>query len=87
MVELGLKPAAAFLKDLRKVWYLVAIVVLLFQLLPPGFGVARLFGFYPQLLDHITQRTSQVPGLVAAALILTLIETIVYQVCIQERLS
>ena len=85
--EIGLKPAAAFLNDLKKVWYLVPIVVVLFQLLPPEFGVARLFGFYPQLLHHISQRTSQVPGLVVAALILTLLETIVYQVCIQERLS
>ena len=85
--EIGLKPSAAFLKDLKRVWYLVPIVVLLFQLLPPGFGVAHVFGFYPQLLHHITQRTSQVPGLVAAALILTLFETIVYQVCVQERLS
>ena len=85
--EIGLRPPAAFLKDLKKVWYLVAIVVLLFQLLPPTFGVAHLFGFYPQLLHHITQRTSTVPALAATALILTLIETIVYQVCIQERLS
>ena len=73
--------------DLKKVWYLAAIVVLLFQLLPPEFGVAHLFGFYHQLLHDITQRTSQIPGLVGAAVILTLVETIVYQVCIQERLS
>ena len=44
-------------------------------------------GSTPKLLHHISQRTSQVPGLVVAALILTLLETIVYQVCIQERLS
>lgn len=85
--EVGVKPATDFFKDLRKVWYLAAIVVLLFQLLPPEFGVAHLFGFYPQLLHHITQRTSKIPGLVGAAVILTLFETIVYQVCIQERLS
>jgi membrane protease YdiL (CAAX protease family) len=85
--EIGLKPRAVFLKDLRKVWYLVAIVVLLFQLLPPEFGVAHVFGFYHQLLQHITLRTSKIPGLVGAAVILTLFETIVYQVCVQERLS
>ena len=83
--EIGIRPG--FFKDLRKVWYLAAIVVLLFQLLPPEFGVAHLFGFYHQLLHEITQRTSQIPGLVGAALILTLVETLVYQVCIQERLS
>ena len=85
--EIGLKPRAAFATDLKRVWYLVAIVVLLFQLLPPEFGVAHVFGFYHQLLHHITQRTSTIPGLVGAAVILTLVETIVYQVCIQERLS
>ena len=85
--ELGWKPRAAFLTDLKKVWYLVAIVVLLFQLLPPEFGVAHVFGFYHQLLHNITQRTSMIPGLLGAAVILTLVETIVYQVCIQERLS
>jgi membrane protease YdiL (CAAX protease family) len=70
-----------------KVWYLVAIVVLLFQLLPPEFCVAHVFGFYHQLLHHITQRTSKIPSLLGAAVILTLFETIVYQVCVQERLS
>ena len=85
--EIGWKPRASFLTDLKKVWYLVAIVVLLFQLLPPEFGVAHLLGFYHQLLHNITQRTSMIPGLLGAAVILTLVETIVYQVCIQERLS
>lgn len=85
--DIGLKPRAAFLTDLKSVWYLVAIVVLLFQLLPPEFGVAHVFGFYHQLLHNITQRTSMIPGLVGVAVILTLVETIVYQVCIQERLS
>ena len=85
--EIGWKPHASFLTDLKKVWYLVAIVVLLLQLLPPEFGVAHVFGFYHQLLHNITQRTSMIPGLLGAAVILTLVETIVYQVCIQERLS
>ena len=85
--EVGIKPRAAFIEDLKKVWYLVPIVVLLFQLLPPEFGVARLLGFYPQLLHHVHERVSKVPGLVGLALILTLIETIVYQIFTQERLS
>ncbi len=85
--EVGIKPRAAFIEDLKKVWYLVPIVVLLFQLLPPEFGVAHLFGFYPQLLHHVHERVSKVPGLVGLALILTLFETIVYQVFTQERFS
>ena len=85
--EIGIKPRAAFFSDLKKVWCLVAIVVLLLQLLPPEFGVAHLFGFYHQLLHQISQRTSKIPGLAGAALILTLFETIVYQVFLQERLS
>jgi len=85
--EVGIKPRAAFLKDMKKVWYLLAIVVLLFQLLPPEFGVAKLFGYYHQLVHHIADRASQVPLLVFVAALSSSFETIVYQVFIQERLS
>lgn len=92
--ELGLK--RGFLKDLRRVWYYFGIDALLFQVLPPTFGIAIAFGFYPELLLHITGRLpnfgspesiSVIGGLLVAILILTLIEEIVFRVTIQERLS
>jgi hypothetical protein len=52
--ELGLK--RGFLTDLRGVWYLVAVVAVLFQVLPPGFGIARLDGYYPELVQHVSAR-------------------------------
>jgi membrane protease YdiL (CAAX protease family) len=85
--EAGIKPARSFLEDLKKVWYLVLIVVFIFQFLAPEMGVAHLLGYYHPLVHYINQRVSQVPGLVGAALILSLFETIVYQACVQERLS
>jgi membrane protease YdiL (CAAX protease family) len=55
------------------------------------------FGYYPELLKHITGRISvnfgspegisAVGGLLAAALVLTLMEEVVFRVTIQERLS
>jgi len=92
--ELGVK--WGFVKDLRRVWYLAAIDVLL-QLLPPTFGLAYLLGDYPQLVRHITARlpvnigSSQgitaLAGLLATVLVLTLMEELVFRVTIQERLS
>ena len=52
--ELGLK--RGFTTDFRRVWYLVAIVVALFQLLPPSFGIAHLFGYYSELVRHMSAR-------------------------------
>ena len=56
-----------------------------------------MFGYYPELLSHITGRLSvnfgtlegmsAVGGLLAAALVLTLMEELVFRVHIQERLS
>ena len=85
--EVGVKPARAFLDDLGQVWYLVVLVVFVLQFLAPEMGVADLFGYYHHLVHYINARVSQVPGLIGAALILTLFETIVHQVCVQERLS
>jgi membrane protease YdiL (CAAX protease family) len=93
--ELGLK--RGFVKDFKRVWYYFAIVALLFQILPPTLGFAYVFGYYPDELDHITGRLSinfgslegisAVGGLLAAALVLTLMEEIVFRVTIQEKLS
>ena len=85
--EVGIKPPRSFLEDLKKVWYLVLIVVFIFQFLAPEMGVAHLLGYYQLLVHYINARVSQVPGLAGAALILSLFETIVYQVFVQERLS
>jgi len=93
--ELGLK--RGFVTDFKRVWYYFGIDALLFQVLPPTFGVAFVLGYYPELLRHITGRLSisfgsleglsAVGGLLAAALILTLMEEVVFRVTIQERLS
>jgi membrane protease YdiL (CAAX protease family) len=93
--ELGLKHG--FMKDLRRVWYYVSIDAFLFQILPPTFGLAIIFGYYPELVSHITGRLSinfgslegisAIGGLLAAALVLTLIEEVVFRVTIQEKLS
>jgi len=93
--ELGLK--RGFVNDFKRVWYLFGIDALLFQVLPPTFGVAFVFGYYPELLSHITGRlsvnfgslegVSAVMSLLAAALALTLMEEVVFRVTIQERLS
>jgi membrane protease YdiL (CAAX protease family) len=93
--EVGLK--RGFLKDLRRVWYLAAIVAALFQVLPPNFGLAYVLGYYPQLVRHVTARLpvnlgsqkgiAAIAGLLAAALVLTLLEELVFRVTIQERLS
>lgn len=93
--ELGLK--RGFVNDFRRVWYYFGIDALLFQILPPTLGIALLFGYYSELLNHITGRISvnfgsiegvaAVGGLLAAALVLTLMEEVVFRVAIQERLS
>ena len=93
--ELGLK--RGFTTDFRRVWYLVAIVVGLFQLLPPSFGIAHLFGYYSELVRHMSARLpvtidsqkgiAALAGLLALTLVLTLMEELVFRVTIQERLS
>jgi uncharacterized protein len=93
--DLGLK--RGFVKDFRRVWYYFGIDALLFQILPPTLGIAFVFGYYHELLSHITGRISvnfgsleavtAVGGLLAAALVLTLMEEVVFRVYIQERLS
>ena len=93
--ELGLK--RGFMTDLRLVWYLVAIEVVLFQLTPPNLGLADILGYYPKLVHHITSRLlvhlasgkgmAALAGLLALDAVLTLIEELVFRVTIQERLS
>ena len=94
--ELGIK--RGFVKDFKKVWYYFAIDAILFQLLPPMLGVAYLFGYYPQLLQHITGRLATDFGgvlalnttllsILALTAVLTLMEEVVFRVVIQQRLS
>ncbi len=93
--EVGLKHGV--LKDFKHVWYYIGIDAFVFQLLPPTLGIAFIFGYYPELLKHITSRLSLNFGslesitaigvLLAAALFLTLIEELVFRVTVQERLS
>jgi membrane protease YdiL (CAAX protease family) len=93
--ELGLKHG--FFNDFKRVWYYFGTDSILFQILPPALGIAFVLGYYNELLQHITDRLSvnfgsiagiaAVGGLLAAALILTLMEEVVFRVTIQERLS
>jgi len=52
--DFGLK--RGFVKDFRRVWYYFGIDALLFQVLPPTLRIAFVFGYYPELLKHITGR-------------------------------
>lgn len=93
--ELGIK--RDFRSDFKQIWYYFGIDAVLFQLLPPTLGIALMFGYYPELVNHIMGRLSinfgsleglsAIGGLLAAALILTLMEEVVFRVTIQERLS
>jgi membrane protease YdiL (CAAX protease family) len=93
--ELGLK--RGFGRDFRRVRYYFLTDTLLFQILPPTLGIAYVFGYYPEEIQHVTSRLSvnfgslggatAVGGLLAAALVLTLMEEVVFRVYIQERLS
>jgi membrane protease YdiL (CAAX protease family) len=93
--EVGLK--RGFLSDFRRIWYFFATGALLFQIVPPTFLLAIAFGYWSELLHHITARVSDVLGslqgvsaigmALGVALILTLIEELVFRVTIQERLS
>jgi uncharacterized protein len=94
--DLGIK--SGFVKDFKKVWYYFAIDAVLFQLLPPMLGVAYLFGYYPQLLQHITGRVvvdfggalalnATLVSILALLAVLTFMEEIVFRVTIQQRLS
>ncbi len=83
--------------DLRRVWYLAGLDAVVFQLLPPTILVAVVLGFGNQLVDHIGARLpveigsaagiGAIGGLLALALVLTLVEEIVFRVIIQDRLA
>ena len=92
--ELGIK--RGFVGDLTRVWHLAALDAVVFQVLPPALGIAFLFGYGRVLIDHVTARLpvdvgsgaglAAVGGLLALALVLTLVEEIVYRVTIQQYL-
>ena len=94
--DLGIK--RGFVSDFKKIWYYFAVDAILFQLLPPMLLVAYLFGYYPQLLQHITGRLTTdfggalalnvtLLGILALTAVLTLMEEVVFRVTIQQRLS
>jgi membrane protease YdiL (CAAX protease family) len=93
--DLGVKPGV--LRDLKRVWWLAALEAVVLQIAPPILGIAFLFGYGRELVHHITARLpidigsgsglAAIAGLLALALVLTLVEEVVYRVTIQERLS
>ena len=87
--EAGIK--RGFVGDFKKVLPLFAVVALVLQILSPVLGVSYLFGFYSDEVAHITGRLVLTFGTVAvlltAAVVLTLVEEVVFRVTIQERLS
>jgi membrane protease YdiL (CAAX protease family) len=93
--DIGVK--GGFFADLRRVWPLSALVAFVFQILPPMVGIAFVAGYGRELLGEITGRLpvdigsaeglSSIVALLAAALVLTLVEEIVFRVVFQERMS
>lgn len=93
--DIGIK--WGFRADLRRVWYLAGLDAVVFQVLPPTLVLAAALGYGQALVAHITGRLpldissaaglAAIASLLAIALLLTLIEEIVYRVVIQERLS
>ena len=93
--ELGVK--AGFVTDLRRVWPLVLLVAIVFQVLPPTVVVASGLGYGGEVVRHITDRLAvdfgssagllAVVGLLGTAAVLVLVEEVVFRVTIQERLS
>jgi membrane protease YdiL (CAAX protease family) len=93
--ELGVK--RGFMKDFKKIWPYFGIDAILFQLLPPTLGIAFVIGDYNPVLKDVTSRLAinfgslsgayAIGGLLASALILTLMEEVVFRVTIQERIS
>jgi CAAX protease family protein len=93
--DIGVKPG--FFKDLRRVWPLSALVAVVFQVLPPMVGIAFAAGYGREILAQITGRLpvdvgsaaglSSVVVLLALALVLTLVEEVVFRVFLQERMS
>lgn len=93
--DIGVK--GGFFVDLRRVWPLSALVALVLQVLPPMVGIAFVAGYGRELLAQITGRLpvdigspeglSSIVALLAAALVLTLVEEIVFRVVFQERMS
>jgi membrane protease YdiL (CAAX protease family) len=93
--EIGVK--FGFVGDLGRVWWLAGLEAVIFQVLPLTVGVAFLLGYGQELVHHITARLpvdiasgsglEGIAGLLAVALVLTLVEEIVYRVTVQERLS
>ena len=93
--DIGVK--RVFFKDLKRVWYYFGADAILFQILPPTLGVALLFGFYGEEVQHITGRFgadfASVGGLsvlgatLALLAVVTLMEEVVFRVTIQERLG
>ena len=93
--EMGVK--GGFLADFRRVWPLVILVAVVFQVFPPTLVVASGLGYADEVIQHITGRLAldfgspagllALLGLLGAAAVLVLVEEIVFRVTIQERLN
>jgi membrane protease YdiL (CAAX protease family) len=93
--DIGVK--GGFLADLRRVWPLSALVAIVLQVLPPMVGIAFAAGYGRDLLAQITGRLpvdigsaeglTSIAVLLAAALVLTLVEEVVFRAVFQERMS
>jgi membrane protease YdiL (CAAX protease family) len=93
--DIGVK--GDLLRDLQRVWPLAALVAVVFQVLPPSLGLAYAAGHGPELLAQITGRLpvdiasaaglAAIGTLLAAALVLTLIEELVFRAFFQQRMS
>lgn len=93
--DIGVK--GSFFEDLRRVWPLSALVAIVFQFLPPTVGIAFAAGYGSELLAQITSRLpvdigsaegmGSIVVLLAAALVLTLVEETVFRAFFQERMS
>ena len=93
--SIGIK--TGFRADLRSVWWLAALDAIVFQILPPTVGIAFLLGYGQDLLAQITGRMpvdvassaglAAIGALLVVALVLTLVEELVFRATFQERLS
>lgn len=93
--DIGVK--SGFLEDLRRTWPLAALVAVVFQFLPPAVVVAFATGDGHDVLAQIVGRLpvdvasaaglSAIAALLAAALVLTLVEEVVFRAFLQERMS
>lgn len=92
----GIGVKGGFLRDLRRVWPIAGLVAIVLQLLPPALLVAFATGQGDEVLAQIRGRLpvdvasaaglSAIAALLGAALVLTLVEEVVFRAFFQDRL-